>query len=202
MWVLPSRGRPHNLRRLQKAFAETGASTRVLVRVDEDDRSPEIWHPLWTLEIGPRKPLSAVFNDFFEGHPDLPWYGILCDDVVPETKEWDKTLIREAGVGRMAIPAGGHDPKGAPHFVLGGDLVRSVGWLALPGLDRLYIDTAWIDIARALGKEARVPHVTLAHHHFSNRKALFDATYRKPNKAQDRRLYEQWRATGLEKFTA
>lgn len=192
MWVLPSRGRPHNLARFAQAYYRTGASTPVWLRLDSDDPA----HPEgpWTVHIGPRVPLSQVYAEAFERFPDAPWYGFIADDVVPETPFWDVKLIEAAGTDGMAVPSGGHDPGGSPHFVLGGDLVREVGWLALPGLDRLYIDTVWADINRARSTLRMVPEVVLRHYHFSNSLALMDVTYRKSpeSKKRDRSIYERW----------
>ncbi|KKL69231.1 hypothetical protein LCGC14_2117000, partial [marine sediment metagenome] len=81
---------------------------------------------------------------------------------------------------------------GVPHFVLGNQLPVSMGWLALPGLDRLYIDTVWGDIAKSRGVLRRVPNVVLRHAHFSNGRALKDETYKKHNKARDKSIYEAW----------
>ena len=198
MWVLPSRSRPRNLRRLIAAYRHTGATTPVWLRLDHDDPGlreclalalPRPW--AWT--VGPRRPLSAIYAEAYQRAPQRPWWGFIADDVVPETPGWDVRLIEVAGSDGMAVPAGGHDPGGAPHFVLGGDLVREIGWLALPGLRRLYIDTVWQDIATARGALRRVPEVRLAHRHFSVGMARFDETYRKPNKPRDRALYEAWR---------
>ncbi len=166
--------------------------------LDDDDPSlPEylaIGLPrLWIREVGPRLPLSAIYNKAYERVPYAAWWGFLADDVVPETPEWDFKLVEAAGSDGMAVPAGGHDPEGAPHFVLGGDLVREMGWLALPGLDRLYIDTVWQDIAEKRGVLRRLPDVVLRHHHFSNGLALRDATYQKHHKPQDRALYAAFR---------
>ncbi len=198
MWVLPSRGRPRNLRRLIAAYRNTGATTPVWLRLDEDDPTLEECRALpipasWACVVGPRLPLSQIYAEAYQHTLCWPWHGFIADDVVPETPGWDATLIEIAGRDGMAVPAGG-DPKGAPHFVLGGDLVDEIGWLALPGLDRLYIDTVWKDIATARGVLRRVPEVRLAHRHFSTGMARFDETYRKKHKAQDRALYEMWRS--------
>lgn len=193
MWILPSRGRPHSVLRLLKAYEETEASTPVWLRLDEDDSGYAINHPNWEVSAGPRVPLSQIYNEAYQRKTD--WYGFIADDVVPLTKHWDRLLIAVAGRDGMSVPSGGHEPNGAPHFVLGGDLVRSMGWLCLPGLHRLYIDTVWQDIATKLGVLRRVPEVVLEHRHFSNGKALMDATYRKPNKASDRKIYEAWLKT-------
>ena len=168
------------------------------LRLDDDDPSLPDYLALalpepWTREVGPRLPLSAIYNKAYGRAPEAAWWGFIADDVVPETPEWDFWLVEAAGSDGMAVPAGGHDPEGAPHFVLGGNLVREIGWLALPGLDRIYIDTVWLDIAKSRGVLRRVPDVVLKHHHFSNGLALRDATYKKRHKPEDRALYEAFR---------
>ena len=195
MWVLPSRGRPYNIERLVNCYNRTGATTPVWLRLDEDDvRLPDYQvldlPLLWKCCVGPRVPLSEVYNEIFKD--TYPWWGFIADDVVPETKFWDRELIRVAGPDGMAAPSGGHDPDGAPHFVLGHKLPISMGWLALPGLDRLYIDTVWVDIAKSKGVFRSVPDVVLRHAHFSNRGALKDETYKKHNKDRDKSIYEAW----------
>ena len=174
----------------------------VWLRLDDDDPSLPEYLALalptnWVREVGPRVPLSHIYNTVLQWLPDNPYWGFIADDVVPETLGWDFRLINTAGSDGMAVPAGGHDPEGTPHFVLGGDLVRSMGWLALPGLDRLYIDTVWLDIAKSRGVLRRLPDVVLRHHHFSNGLALRDATYQKHHKPQDRALYEAFRRKEL-----
>ena len=141
--------------------------------------------------------LSVVYNRAYERHPSAKWFGFISDDVVPKTRHWDTQLIEFAGNNKMAYPAGGHeDYVGAPHFILGGDLVRSVGWLSLPGLNRLYIDTVWWDIAKARKSLKFVPNVVLEHRHFSNGGAFYDETYKKSGKDEDRAIYENWRLNG------
>lgn len=204
MWILPSRSRPHNLLRLIDAWVRTGASTPVELCIDLDDPHGLQYDalpllPLWSVKIETRHPLctlSSIYNNAYRRYPNEPWFGFISDDVVPITNGWDSILIEAAGRDGMAVPAGGHDPNGAPHFVLGGDLVRSVGWLSLPGLDRLYIDTVWQRIAEARGVLRRVPEVVLEHRHFSNKKARIDSTYLKHRKTQDKLIYDNWRQNG------
>lgn len=193
MWILPSLGRPHNAKRFLNAYIETDATTPVLLRINENDGGYEdIQYQNWIVEVGPRLPLSYIYNSIYQRYR-CDWYGFVADDVVPKTHKWDTRLIEVAGTDSMAVPNGGHEPNGTPHFVLGGDLVRSIGWLSLPGLNRLYIDTVWADIASARGVLRRVPEVVLEHLHFSNGKALMDSTYRKPKKAEDKIIYENWK---------
>jgi hypothetical protein len=201
MFVLPSRGRPQNLQRLFDAWVKTKASTPVLLCVDWDDPCWPEYESMdmpsgWRVSTGIRGPLSRIYNDAFRRHPNEPFYGFIADDVVPVTEYWDTKLIEAAGKDGMAVPSGGETTGGVPHFVLGGDLVRSVGWLALPGLDRIFIDTVWRDIARKRNVLTFMPEVVIKHLHFSNGKALMDSTYRKLRKAEDKLIYDQWRENG------
>lgn len=160
-----------------------------MLRLDEDDPVLGGYDipDTWTVVTGKRLPLSEYYNEI---PLNLEWYGFISDDIVPKTLYWDTRLIEVAGSDGMAVPSGGN---GTPHFVLGGDLVRETGWLCLPGLDRIYIDTVWGNIAKKRNVLRYVPEVVLEHHHFSNGKALFDKTYKKFNKANDRLIYETWR---------
>jgi len=205
MWIVPSRSRPHNIGRLVIAYVETEAATPVWLRLDNDDPTlggyMDIHYPdNWYLEVGPRKPLSGYYNEIYE-RTDYDWYGFLADDVVPKTLHWDWELIEVAGLDGMAVPAGAHGDinteDGVPHFVLGGDLVRETGFLCLPGLDRVYIDTVWAHIARKKGVFRHAPDVILKHLHFSNG-GLMDKTYRKLNKDKDLKLYQSFRGLSNE----
>lgn len=202
MLIIPSRARPQNLRRLIGACQDTGTSTPAWVRLDEDDTCVPQYRELslpegWRIIVGHRVSLSSVYNEAYESLNGTTHWVFIADDVVPITNGWDIKLIEAAGADGMAVPAGGETTGGCPHFVLGGDLVRSMGWLSLPGLDRIYIDTVWGDIAKARSVYRQVPDVTLEHRHFSNGKALMDSTYRKHHKEQDKLIYNNWRQTWL-----
>lgn len=191
MWIVPSRGRPHNCRRL---FAAEWNSPGVLC-VDDDDPLLDQYRALtlpanWRLAIGRRTPLSEIYNRHFGS---AAWHGIGADDMLPETLGWDLALIAAAGSDGLAFGDDGiNGDRHATHFVLGDGLAREVGWLALPGLSRIFIDTVWNEIAEARGVRRYLPDVKLTHLHFSIG-APRDETYRKPDKASDRAIYDQWR---------
>jgi len=173
--------------------------TPAVVMLDEDDPCLAGYLvPLrkvrdWVCEIGPSGGLSEIYNRAFECFPDEDWYGLLCDDVVPETDFFDLLLIEAAGLDGFAFGDDGiNGERHATHFVIGGDLVRSMGWLSLPGLERIYIDTVWNEIAKDRGVYRYLSNVNLTHHHFSNGKALIDKTYKKSNKASDFTIYQAW----------
>lgn len=186
VFVVPSRSRPHNIFRLS-------GSAPFLLMLDDDDPMLGGYAGLpgnWTVRVNQRMPLSAIYNAAFEEFPGLDWYGVFADDIVPETPGWDKALINAAGTDGMAYPDDGIGA--ATHFVLGGDLVREMGWLAYPGLSRLYIDTVWRDIATARGVLRYLPDVKVTHRHPSVGLGMMDAIYRKAGKAEDKRIYEQF----------
>jgi hypothetical protein len=198
MWFLPSRSRPPNVQRLIDCWWDLGATSPLMLCVDDDDPMLDSYRALllpdgWELSVGPRGPLSDLYNQFFARYPSLDWYGFIADDVVPETREFDRLLIETAGTDGLAAPDDGisHE-RHAPHFVISGNLVREQGWLCLPGLDRIYIDTVWNDIAKERGVFRYRPDIVLRHWHFSNRKALMDLVYRKHNKPRDAELYSAW----------
>jgi hypothetical protein len=205
-WFLPSRLRPANVERLAKAWVETGASTPLVLRLDEDDALLGVYRTIelpkgWEIVVEKRLPLGEIYNEFYQRRPYLDWFGFIADDVVPETKFWDRELLETAdvhGIPGMAVPAGGETTGGTPHFVIAGSLAREQGWLCLPGLNRLYIDRVWREIAQGKGVLRHRPDVTLKHHHFSNNLALLDSVYRKPLKETDRALFEAWRETRKE----
>lgn len=185
-WVIPSRSRPQNIPRM---FV---GDTPFLLMLDKDDPMLGAYIDLhypdnWALRIRERMPLSEIYNKAFEEFPFEDFYGIFADDVTPETEGWDHKLIEAAGRDGMAY---GDDGIGtATHFALGGDLVREMGWLAYPGLDRLYIDTIWQDISLAKRVIHYLPDVKIIHRHPSVGLGMMDATYRKPLKHKDREIY-------------
>ena len=115
LWILPSRSRPQNLGRLIAACRATGMSTPALVRLDEDDFTLSQYKSLimpdnWKITVGPRLPLSGVYNEAYRTMPETEHFGFIADDVVPETHGWDRALIDSAGRDGMAVPAGGTQP--------------------------------------------------------------------------------------------
>lgn len=192
MWVIPSRSRPENIKRMLPLVR------RAILMIDEDDPLLGGYFDLdlpssWQVRVGPRDALSAIYNRVYEEFPLLPWYGIFADDVEPLTPNWDVQMVKAAGSDGLSY---GDDGIGAPtHFCLGGDLVRAMGWLAYPGLERLYIDSVWADIARQKGVLRYLPDVRVLHRHPSVGLALMDTTYRKARKEEDRALYQYFKET-------
>lgn len=204
MWFFPSRGRPFSVNRFFQAWKDTQADSEGVLWLDDDDyeKHKEIYEKIelpvgWKLVVAPNynKGTGHISNLFFEMFPQEPWYGFMCDDVVPETLHWDRKLIEAAGEDGLSYGDDGINPEHASHPCVGGALIRSLGWLALPGLDRIYIDNALLEVAKRRGKVAYLPEVKTKHLHFSTGKSPFDETYRKTKNQQDKEIFDAWLKT-------
>lgn len=201
MWVLPTRGRPANLRRFFWFYNQMGGAVGGSVLTDHDDcplPMPEGLPDNWHMIGQPRAGLAERHNHALGLFPNEPWYGLAADDLVPLTPGFEQRLIEAAGSDRIAFgPDGINDDRLVGHCVIGGDLVREIGWLMLPGLARLYADNVWTDIGHERGCLRYLPDVRLAHLHFSTGQSAFDETYRKPEADSDKRIYDAWTAGRL-----
>lgn len=179
----------------------------MLVRLDQDDPrlesgadgpaySTSPWG--WSVEIGPRMALAQVYNDIFNRYPQEPFYGLLADDLLPATPNWDLRLIEAAGSWGVAYGDDGiQHEEIATHPVIGGELVRAVGWLAPPWLKFLWIDTTWTAMARALGTLHYLPEVSIEHLHYSVGKSEHDQTYRDHHQygPEDGQAFRHWESS-------
>jgi hypothetical protein len=147
----------------------------------------------WSLIVVERKPLGELFNVAFRSNLDAEWFGFLGDDVEPQTARVDAALVACARHGRFGYCADGvNDERAWTHGTIPGEFARREGWLALPGLDRLYVDTVWQTIARREDLLEYLPQHRMAHLHFSIGAAPRDDIYAKPNAHMDRKIYEAW----------
>lgn len=208
--LVPSRGRPHNLNRLLAAIDDTATGDCVVYTyIDDDDPELDEYRSRFhesgvQMMVGQRIYYAAAINALAEvaandGALHLAMFG---DDVVPETRGWDATLIAVLG-GRLGVAYGSdglehlHGPDLPTHFVTQTELYRRLGWLALPGIRHLFLDNVAREIGKGLGNFRYVPEVRLTHRHRWNRTAPDDQTYRDANdkrkREQDERVYLAWR---------
>lgn len=200
MWILPTRGRPASLIRFMEAWEKTGASTPVMVRFDDDDtelqKYIEIKLPLNFIRIiGPRIGLSRSINQVFEIYPDEPWYGLLADDLLPQTPEWDKLLVETADTFNISYPNDmGKFPELPTHPCVGGDLVRAIGWFGFPPTQHYFVDTIWKYLGEQLHNIYRLDAVVVEHLHYSTGKSEMDQNYQESSGKwqHDKRAYKEW----------
>jgi hypothetical protein len=200
MWLFATRSRPENCQRFIDAWIETNASTLVYVRVDDcDPRLDEIvklpWPKEFTIVVGPREGLRAAMQEMFTNHPSEPWYGLLADDLLPQTPNWDLLLIDRAGSAAISYPNDlGGKPRLPTHPVVGGDLARAIGWFGFPQVHHYFVDTVWRVIGERLGCLYRLSDVIVEHVHPVWNKAETDQVYKESvrRSTNDRENFNNW----------
>ncbi len=182
MIILPTKGRPQNLRRFVSAYLRTGGSLPIYVVFDAKDafRYNDVKTPAnWVRAAAPSgTPLGGIFDLIFKKYPNEDYYGMVADDVVPETEGWDVALSEACKPDKIAWGEDGIQNERLPvHPFIGGDLVRKLGWWAAPNLKHWFVDNVWKDLTVALNNGVYLPNVKMIHHHIVNGKAQNDRTY-------------------------
>lgn len=179
IWLLSTRGRPKECQATLDACERAGMTSPGVVYVDETvDMYRNIRLPKnWTIHYEPEwGSLQASMSWCFNEYPDATQYGWLADDVRPRTRGWDKILESEAGDWclsyardlwlseaewtRLELEDGANISSG---LCWGGNLVRAVGWWALPGVRQAFIDVAWCRIVQPLNLSRYTPCVVVEH---------------------------------------
>jgi hypothetical protein len=143
--------------------------------------------------------IGDIFNNIFRYYPNEEYYGIMADDVMPETFRWD-ILLREACLPDKIVWGwdGGHDESLPRHPFIGGDLVRRLGFLSVPGVKHWYVDNGWQDIALGLGCGMYLPEIRMTHQHHTTGRAQNDRTYtQQPDPQADEITYKKWKKENL-----
>lgn len=210
--IVPSRGRPQNVARLLKACYDTAIThARIFVEFDADDPLAAAYDDLDILpwadftvnESGLR--LVGILNETALAcatHYDA--VGFVGDDVVPRTAGWDAAVLgalTDLGSGIVYCNDLLQGEKLPTAVFMTSDIVRTLGWMAPPTLEHLYVDNAWKLLGEGMGRLRYLPHVVLEHMHPAAGKAAIDDTYRGSNSSdQDQRdhaAFDAWVRDGL-----
>ena len=142
-WVMPTMSRPQQAADALKRLMKIGCSSEGIVFVNGKQHAdeyrrllvlPDMWRVIYHPEnIG----CLAALNHVFELERDAPFFGFLADDEVlleESPSNWDERLIKAAGDWKIAhgYEDWNHGRRCQGYPVLGGKLVRAVGYLALP----------------------------------------------------------------------
>lgn len=203
MILLPSRGRPHNLSRFIKHYKLTKATEPVCLILEADEMPlykcvvasiPKHWHVMY-FEGG--NGAGTHINKVFARFPKLEYYGQVADDVVPETPYWDKILKYACQPDYVAYGDDGMDHTRTcgnyyypTHPFIGGKLARKWGFIVPPDCTHYGGDTWWYQS----GNQVIVTSVIMAHHHWLNKLAPYDNTYRHaPQGKPEKQIYRKFR---------
>ena len=198
MLILPTKGRPGNLRRFVHNYYVTGGTLPVWVVLDAADGSgyndvklPDHWK---RISVPSGTPLGGIFDRIFKKYPNESYYGMIADDVVPQTMQWDTMMADLCQPDKIVWGMDGIQNEKLPvHPFIGGDLLRKIGWWAAPGLKHWFVDNVWKHIADSLNCGVYLHDVKMTHLHHINGNAAMDRTYREqPDHKADQRVYEKF----------
>jgi FkbM family methyltransferase len=187
--IVPTRGRPHNIARLWRAWRATSSGDAdLLVAVDGDPANlggyvasgaPWVVHSPWQGMIGT---LNQRAVEHAADYDALAFWG---DDHVPRSVGWDHTLLDALdALGRVGFVYGNDLHRGAslPTAVaMTSTVVRTLGYMAPPTLGHLVCDRWWLTVGRRLNLITYLPDVVIEHMHYRAGKAPRDDGYRTVN---------------------
>jgi hypothetical protein len=216
--IVPTRGRPDNLRQLWAAWRATSSSYSLLVAViDTDDPEHDnYWRvrdeigddPHFKMVAGPRLRLGPTLDLAAREAADRSFaVGFLGDDHRPRTDGWDTAYLAELRRLDTGIVYGDDliQHEALPTQVaMTSDIIRATGHMVPPGAIHMYLDNAWKSLGEALGALSYLPQVVVEHCHPIAGTAEWDAGYREVNDGAvydfDKAVFEQWQSIDLPRW--
>lgn len=186
LWLVPSYKRPQRLQKLLSSIKEHGVKTKGLVLLNADDENdyagldvPDGWGVVKLQNVSEGR--NAILNQYFKDFPSLAWYGLLEDDMVVRSPEWDVKMVMECpsygfstANDRWLSPTRARGAK-----VLDGDLVRAMGCMAPEGAKHSFLHELHEDIGANFKCWAYLPEVIVEEEHANNGKAPVDEGYQR-----------------------
>lgn len=219
--IVPTRGRPENIRKVISAWDFTNAwdVADLILAVDGDDpeyqgyadlfeehRHPDTGEQLFSVHVQGRwvpmvHKLDETARLLAEGYFAVGFAG---DDHLPQTIDWAKrylTILREMGTGMVYGDDGYQGRKLSTEWAITSDVVRALGRMVPAPVEHMYCDNAMMDLFNGAGALRHLPEVRIEHRHPIAGKAETDAQYQRVNARdqfrKDRTAYERWRSSGM-----
>jgi hypothetical protein len=221
MWLLPSFNRPANLARFFAAFDVTKGSTPGLVLIDAEDYNNNhsdylaLKLPLdWHLRVANGRSQGDKIREVWNEISLFSWFGLIGDDNVAETEGWDARLVHACdGWNIISCNDGWQAPQRLANcWVMGGALVREIGYIFAPGMHHMFVDDMWEIIGREACCWQCHMGVMVRHRHVLRGEAKADATHRQaygegPDRmggywANDQKAFNAWREGDRERIVA
>lgn len=205
-WILPTISRPQNLQRLIKSYNAMEEDAPVVAFIWRYDPKfsevmDQIWPKSWIVLVESERFTAAdAMRRAVQYAPRAAFYGFLADDVVFKTA-WSRQLAESAVPCFISYPDDGFQHEAlCTHFVVGGDLVRGLGWWALPGLHHTYLDSALMTLGHNVpGLLKYRSDVVWEHLHPELKKAKSDEIYEyaRSKHGEDDATYKDWCDKGV-----
>lgn len=186
--LLPTRGRPDNVRRLlDSAFQTAETEVEFVVYLDDDDptrhRTKDVLargaQATWV--EGPRVVLSEMWNRCWE-HARFDVAMHCGDDIVFRTDSWDVRVLEEfeRRSDRIVLVHGRdgfQDANLGTHSFLHRRWIEALGYFVPPYFSSDYNDLWLTEVADALGRRVYLPDVYTEHMHPVVGKGTWDQTH-------------------------
>lgn len=206
--IVPSRGRPHAVAEMAKAFKQTcTANTQLVFAVDTDDPEGQAYFDAASqtarVLMAPNQSMVDALNFAATtvhtyAEPDPAALAFMGDDHRPRTVGWDRAYL-DALAAKPGIVYGNDLIQGEQlptQCAMSTEVVRALSHMAPPVLTHLYVDNYWRDLGRAAGCLTYLPDVIVEHVHPASGKAAMDDGYRRVNAPEmyqrDRAAYETY----------
>lgn len=206
--IVPSRGRPQQMREFLKQWHRTKSNSWVALCVDDDDETLNRYPlnaPHWpAVYKGPRRGLAWWTNQMAI---HFAWDGVFAVASVGDDHrlegDWEAQILgalHEMGTGIVYGDDGFQGENRPTACFMTADIVRTLGWMCVPGCEHMEIDVAWKELGEAAGVLRYLPHVKTPHLHPLAGKADWDESYRESNSeasyAHDIAVYRAYKESG------
>lgn len=168
--IVPTRAHVDEVKRLIDSFDANTDNADLLFVLDDDDKSYEgfEWQGHTVATMSPRGALTEKLN--FAASQVIDAYDQLMyvpDDSVFLTEHWDTLLLdvlaAELGGSGILYPNDLRRADIPELWLISTDVLREVGWFALPLLKQFYMDNAWSDLGKRTDLIRFVPDVVVDH---------------------------------------
>lgn len=184
--IVPSRGRPQNIKDLIYAMNQTKTTADLWVVCDEDDQELAGYQALGIENLlifdrtqkGMARPLNLAVRSILQSHK-YSHFAFLGDDHRPRTMYWDLdfTNVLDQGLGMVY----GNDlfqGENLPTAIgMHGTIVRELNGMVPEGLFHLYLDNFWKQIGLDIGALTYLPETIIEHMHPLAGKGQIDQGY-------------------------
>lgn len=188
---MPSKGRPDKAQEAIKCFREntSGVSQLILVLNKGEDYGLSV--P--TIHVPASSMCEAV--NLAAQQIDTKYIGFIGDDHHIRTNNFDRILLEKLQINQIVY---GDDllqrEKLATQFFLRTGIVKTLGYMALPGLKHMFMDNFMMELGAVY-----VPEVVIEHMHYSVGKSTEDEGYKGVNNTEvhglDNQVFNQWKTT-------
>lgn len=222
--IVPTRGRPDNIRKVISAWDFTNAwdVADLVLAVDADDPEIEGYRKIVTefndeapdgstalalIEVATWVPMVHKLDDaarFLVRSGRYFAVGFAGDDHLPRTINWAKTYLaalRELGSGMVYGDDGYQGEKLSSEWAMTTDIVAAWGRMVPAPVEHMYCDQALLEVMSDAGATRYLPHIQIEHMHPFAKKAPTDDQYDRvngsPQFARDKAGYTAWVASSL-----